>query len=95
MPELSSGLDYTKGPYYAVGDFGSVASTHVKLANDIPNQVSLAWGHARGLQRLRGGYCAPVGPRPLARRDLLWARRRTVHPPGRPLFTGKDIRRLR
>ncbi len=45
MPELSNGLDYTKGPYYAsVGDFGSVASTHLHLANEIPNQVALAGG---------------------------------------------------
>jgi outer membrane receptor protein involved in Fe transport len=45
MPELSNGLDYTKGPYYAsVGDFGSVASTHMRLANDIPDQVALAVG---------------------------------------------------
>ena len=45
MPELSSGLDYTKGPYYAaVGDFGSVASTHLRLANDIPDQISVAGG---------------------------------------------------
>ena len=29
MPEIANGLDYTKGPYYAaIGDFGSVASTH-------------------------------------------------------------------
>jgi outer membrane cobalamin receptor len=45
VPELANGLDYTKGPYYApVGDFGSVASTHLHLANDIPTQVSLAAG---------------------------------------------------
>ncbi|HTY93368.1 MAG TPA: TonB-dependent receptor [Steroidobacteraceae bacterium] len=45
MPELANGLDYTKGPYYAsLGDFGSVASTYMKLANDIPNQVALAAG---------------------------------------------------
>jgi hypothetical protein len=45
VPELANGLDYTKGPYYAsVGDFGSVASTHMKLADDLPNQVSLAAG---------------------------------------------------
>jgi outer membrane receptor for ferrienterochelin and colicin len=45
MPEMASGLDYTKGPYYAsVGDFGSVASTHLHLANEIPNQVALAGG---------------------------------------------------
>jgi len=45
MPEMANGLDYTKGPYYAsVGDFGSVASTHMRLANEIPNQVSVADG---------------------------------------------------
>lgn len=45
MPEVTNGLDYTKGPYYAaVGDFGAVVSTHVKLANDIPNQMSATVG---------------------------------------------------
>ena len=45
MPEIASGLDYTKGPYYAaVGDFGSVASTHLRLANEIPNQFAVAGG---------------------------------------------------
>src|SRR5579862_4302084 len=38
LPEVANGLDYTKGPYYAsVGDFGSVASTHLKLINDLPD----------------------------------------------------------
>jgi outer membrane receptor protein involved in Fe transport len=45
MPEISNGLEYTKGPYYAsVGDFGSVASTHMHLANEIPDQVAVAAG---------------------------------------------------
>jgi outer membrane receptor protein involved in Fe transport len=45
MPELANGLDYTKGPYYAsVGDFGSVASTHMHLANEIADQVAIAAG---------------------------------------------------
>ena len=45
IPELAQGLDYTKGPYYAaVGDFGAVASTHLKLANEIPNQLAVAAG---------------------------------------------------
>ena len=45
MPEVTNGLDFTKGPYYAaVGDFGAVASTHVKIADQIPNQVSLSAG---------------------------------------------------
>ncbi|MGC1302728.1 MAG: TonB-dependent receptor [Caulobacteraceae bacterium] len=45
MPQLAGGLDYTKGPYYAsVGDFGAVASTHVRLLDEIPNQVSVSAG---------------------------------------------------
>ena len=45
IPELAQGLDYTKGPYYAaVGDFGAVASTHLKLANEVENQVAVAAG---------------------------------------------------
>jgi len=45
IPELAQGLDYTKGPYYAaVGDFGAVASTHLKLANEIPDQISVTGG---------------------------------------------------
>lgn len=56
MPELSNGLDYTKGPYYAsVGDFGSVASTHMHLANDIPDQVSLAGGTLGVYNAFAGG----------------------------------------
>ncbi len=45
IPEVAAGLDFTKGPYYAsVGDFGSVASTHVKLANEIPDQIAVSAG---------------------------------------------------
>ena len=45
IPELAQGLDYTKGPYYAaVGDFGAVVSTHLKLANQIPTQLAVAGG---------------------------------------------------
>jgi outer membrane cobalamin receptor len=56
LPELANGLDYTKGPYYApVGDFGSVASTHLKLADDIPDQVSLAAGTLGVYNAFAGG----------------------------------------
>ncbi len=45
IPELAQGLDYTKGPYYAAaGDFGAVASTHLKLANQVANQLSIGGG---------------------------------------------------
>jgi hypothetical protein len=46
MPQVVDGLDYTKGPYYAViGDFGAVGSAHVRLANDLPNQVVASVGN--------------------------------------------------
>ena len=48
MPQWVEGIDFTKGPYYAaIGDFGAVGSAHVRLANDLPNQVSAtigSWG---------------------------------------------------
>jgi outer membrane receptor protein involved in Fe transport len=45
LPEMTNGLDFTKGPYYAgIGDFGAVASTHLKLADEIPNQIAVTGG---------------------------------------------------
>ncbi|HTK35351.1 MAG TPA: TonB-dependent receptor [Caulobacteraceae bacterium] len=44
-PQMAAGLDYTKGPYYAaVGDFGAVASTHVKLVNELSDQIAVTGG---------------------------------------------------
>ena len=41
VPQSLAGVDYTKGTYYpAIGDFGDVASDHMRLADIIPNQVS-------------------------------------------------------
>ena len=45
IPETFAGLDYTKGPYYAaIGDFGSVASEHLRLARDLPDQIIASAG---------------------------------------------------
>jgi len=45
MPQIVSGLDYTKGPYYAeIGDFGAVGSAHVHLLDELPNQLSVSAG---------------------------------------------------
>ncbi len=45
ISEVLESLDYTKGPYYpSVGDFGAVASEHMRLADVIPNQVSASAG---------------------------------------------------
>ena len=41
IPQIVGGIDYTKGPYYAaIGDFGAVGSAHVKLLDELPNQVT-------------------------------------------------------
>lgn len=56
MPEVTNGLDFTKGPYYAaVGDFGAVASTHVKLADSIPNQIAVSAGTLGVYNAFAGG----------------------------------------
>ncbi len=40
IPETFEGLDYTKGPYYAaIGDFGAVISEHLRLADELPDQL--------------------------------------------------------
>ena len=45
MPELAGGLDYTKGTFYpGVGDFAGLGSAHIRLAGEIPNQVSASAG---------------------------------------------------
>jgi outer membrane receptor protein involved in Fe transport len=42
---LFNSLDYTKGPFFAsVGDFGAVASTHVRLIDDLPLQIQTSAG---------------------------------------------------
>ena len=41
MPQIVHGIDYTKGPYYAaVGDAGAVGSAHIRLIDELPNQVA-------------------------------------------------------
>jgi len=58
MPQIVSGIDYTKGPYYAaIGDFGSVASAHTRLANEIPTQATFTVG-TNGYQGLFAGGTA-------------------------------------
>lgn len=55
IPQIVAGIDYTKGPYVAaIGDFGSVASSHARLVNDLPTQVSTTVS-TDGYQDLFGG----------------------------------------
>ena len=43
--KLLAGVDYTKGPYFAeLGDFGSVGSEHMRLLDDLPNEIEVSAG---------------------------------------------------
>jgi outer membrane receptor protein involved in Fe transport len=45
IPQLLAGVDYTKGPYFAeLGDFGSVGSEHMRLLDDLPNEIEVSAG---------------------------------------------------
>ena len=69
IPETLGGLEFTKGPYYpAVGDFGAVASVHLQVADEIPDQVSASVGtlgdesvFAGGSRRLAGDNRVTAG----------------------------------
>jgi outer membrane receptor protein involved in Fe transport len=52
IPELVSGVAYTKGTYYAdEGDFASVGSAHIAYADTVADQVKLSAG-SEGFRRL-------------------------------------------
>ena len=54
IPELISGVDYTKGTYFAAqGDFSSVGSDHIGYADAIPDQATATVG-TLGYERLFG-----------------------------------------
>jgi len=62
IPELISGVDYWKGPYYAnIGDFSSAGGASMRYFDSMKERVALAtggdYGYARGL--LAGS--APAG----------------------------------
>ena len=66
MPQIVQKIDYTKGPYHAaVGDFGSVASSHTSLADEISNQVTLTAGTDGYQELFIGGTYHLAGDRRL------------------------------
>jgi outer membrane receptor protein involved in Fe transport len=45
IPELASGIHFTKGPYYAdEGDFSAVGSNHLGFVDNLPTQVTVSVG---------------------------------------------------
>jgi outer membrane receptor protein involved in Fe transport len=88
IPQIVGGLDYTKGPYYAqVGDFGAVGSTHVKLLDELSNQVELTAGTQRD-QEVYAGGTAHFGMD-----DRLWAAVSASHFDG-PWSPPEDFRKF-
>jgi len=54
--QIVSGLDYTKGPYFAAdGDFSAVGSAHVHLVDALPNLISAAAGTLGDYDVFAGG----------------------------------------
>ena len=54
IPELATGIDYTKGPYFAAeGDFASVAAIHIGYLDEIDDQM-VATGGSFNYERLFG-----------------------------------------
>jgi outer membrane receptor protein involved in Fe transport len=61
IPELTGGIHYTKGTYYAQeGDFASVGSVHLSYLDTIPDQVAIAGG-SFGFERLFSGGSTTLG----------------------------------
>ncbi|WP_233453436.1 TonB-dependent receptor [Gluconobacter thailandicus] len=56
IPELLGGVDFTKGPFHAeIGDFGVAGSNHMKLAKEIPRQITLSAGTLGDYRAYLGG----------------------------------------
>jgi hypothetical protein len=56
IPELGSGIDFTKGPYFAnEGDFASVGADHLRLRNTMPMTVTLSAGTVNDYRAFAGG----------------------------------------
>ncbi|WP_044564769.1 TonB-dependent receptor [Azospirillum sp. B4] len=61
IPELASGIGYTKGPYYAAqGDFAAVGSVQMGYVDQLEDQVALTAG-TLGYQRAFAAGGADVG----------------------------------
>ncbi len=66
MPQIVRAIDYTKGPYHAaIGDFGSVAASHTRLADEIPSQATLTVGSDGYQDAFAGGTIHLAGDRRL------------------------------
>ena len=88
IPESFAGLDFTKGTYAAaIGDFGAVASEHLRLADDLPNEIFASAG-TLGDERIGG-----TGTIRLANGDRLTGAADISHVDG-PFTPGNNFRKV-
>ena len=88
IPELATGLKFTKGPYYASeGDFASVGSNRVSLTDSSPTQTALSAGSVHDQRLFATTTFGPAS----ARRLLVAAE--AVHLDG-PWDTGDNFRKI-
>ncbi len=88
MSQVVAGLDYTKGPYYAaIGDFGAVGATHVRLVNDLPAQVAATVGTFGDQEVFAGGTWH------VDSEDRVWAAADLGHVDG-PWSPPEDFRKI-
>lgn len=72
IPELVSGLEFTKGPYHAAeGDFASVGTTRLSYADRIANEVSLMAGSIGDRRAYAGGSTDLAGGTLLGAAELV------------------------
>ena len=63
IPELVSGVQFRKGPYYAEnGDFSSAGSANINYFNVLPRPIVNLSGGTFGYQRVLGAVSPAVGP---------------------------------
>ena len=63
IPELVSGVDYWKGPYYAnIGDFGSAGGAYIRYTDNLKQGTALGTGGDDGYARALLVGSAPAGP---------------------------------
>lgn len=61
IPELASGINYTKGPYFAAeGDYASVAAVHIGYVDEIDPQVEVTAG-SFNYERIFGAGTQEIG----------------------------------
>jgi hypothetical protein len=63
IPELVSGVQFRKGPYYAEnGDFSSAGSANINYFNVLPRPIVSVTGGTFGYNRVLGAVSPAVGP---------------------------------